>query len=441
MTAHLSVAVLPLAGGESTVGYKVVDTGGNELIARTTAGITEIASITGLGIYAAEITLDDSVMEASVVWDDAATPANFVSRSVNEFDALFDDSFSSLATLPVVDGVGTVGYTLYAADGTELAARSTSGVSRIFTGDVASLYQVAIEPPAGITSGIIVWDDASSPTELVARVFSSALLASTTVGESTLSITRTDIKNYLARYLPITRTISQWSPTQAADIDQIIKSGERQFYEPPVLRGETIPHLWSFNNHVISEAITTSDTAIDLPADFGGFVTGTMKFAAADNNWLPVQLTTMDQILHMRQTDTLSFAFQALYAAINLKARDQTTGTRYQLEIWPSDAGTLAGTYRKNPNALTDAEPYPLGGQPHAETLIQSCLAAAEHLYTDARGIQWDRFMERLRTSVGIDRQLTTPAFFGYNGSGRSHRHRLNRHDCRNGVVTYIGSG
>lgn len=50
--------------------------------------------------------------------------------------------------------------------------------------------------------------------------------------------------------------------------------------------------------------------------------------------------------------------------------------------------------------------PYILGAVQHADTIIQSCLAAAELRHTNAKGVQNAEYAERLMASISLDRQL-----------------------------------
>ncbi len=70
-------------------------------------------------------------------------------------------SFSSSVELPIQDGVGTVGFAVYNADGELVTARSTVGVNRLFEGADYAIYQVRITVASGITAGIVIWDDAA----------------------------------------------------------------------------------------------------------------------------------------------------------------------------------------------------------------------------------------------------------------------------------------
>jgi len=96
---------------------------------------------------------------------------------------------------------------------------------------------------------------------------------------------------------------------------------------------------------------------------------------------------------------------------------------------------TLSVPYYFLPGALDNFHEYPLGGMMHAETIKESCLAAAERM--DSRmGPHTEIFKARLAASVSADRRLK-PAHGRYNGDNSESRERLSR--CHDVVVTYNG--
>lgn len=165
---------------------------------------------------------------------------------------------------------------------------------------------------------------------------------------------------------------------------------------------------------------TLSQWEYALPSLFGGnFLESYLAFHRLDENWVRVRLTGPNEIHGRRQTDWVTGVDfdQPFLAAVERKTRSQTTGQRFQLIIWPSvtSAGTIIATYTANPSAITDSEPYPLGGEQHAETLLAAVLAAAELYMNDERSVHRDTFKERLWASVALDRKLNTPKYFGMN--------------------------
>src|SRR6185369_14019308 len=105
-------------------------------------------------------------------------------------------------------------------------------------------------------------------------------------------------------------------------------------------------------------------------------------------------------------------------AAVQTLPMDGTTAQRWSLAIWPNPNGPyhLRGTYRSNPYQLTATAIYPMGGQPHSETIREACLGIAERDVNDVpNGPHQTAFRERMVASVNLDRRMTTPKSFGFN--------------------------
>ena len=69
-------------GGLSTVGFTLIDTTGTTAVVRTTAGVHEVGSNTG--IYAAPVSFA-SQFSGSILWDTGETPAKYASEEYNPF--------------------------------------------------------------------------------------------------------------------------------------------------------------------------------------------------------------------------------------------------------------------------------------------------------------------------------------------------------------------
>lgn len=154
-----------------------------------------------------------------------------------------------------------------------------------------------------------------------------------------------------------------------------------------------------------------------LPDDFGG-IEGDLTFAQDESRDI-IRLRGDGFIRQLRMSSTGSSIPR--YAAVKSgdnEAIDGSDGQRFDLMLHPTPDGTYNITYRYNvhPDALTSNNPYPLGGATHAETIIQSCRAAADRIVNDiADGREYALFLERLKASVYADRQKMTPEFLGRN--------------------------
>lgn len=254
---------------------------------------------------------------------------------------------------------------------------------------------------------------------------------------STLSITRSDIKTDVRRYL-------QWSLTgslttdQTTNLDRVIELGENMFYKGTVLPGEATVHTWSFLKRRISLSITADDYSYNLDDDFGGFVDNYLSFDTTDNADHMLRLTSMEHLDGLRSTNLTVSVDYPTHGAVNNRARDQTTEQRFELLLWPtpSVSCTLYGQIYSNPSAITDASLYPLGGQPHGLTLLQACLAAAELYVNDGvEGMQMQQFLRMMRDSVALDRARTTPPYFGKNLDNSRFEGRIARRHLARGIV------
>lgn len=157
----------------------------------------------------------------------------------------------------------------------------------------------------------------------------------------------------------------------------------------------------------------------DLPDLFGGF-RGPLTYGSTGSavSGTIVRVEVQD-ILDARESAMIQVSRPTMYA---VQVKDQTgaAGTRMKLMLFPGPdaAYGLSSTYTINPWSLTSALPYAMGGMPHAETLRESILAAAEVEFRGERGIHYGLFMERLRTSVSFDRCQNGPIILGHNGDG-----------------------
>jgi hypothetical protein len=66
------------------------------------------------------------------------------------------------------------------------------------------------------------------------------------MAESTLSLTRTELRAKIAFFLGYQRDANAWDADQIADIDDALAKGLRWFYFPPILAGDSQSHEWSF---------------------------------------------------------------------------------------------------------------------------------------------------------------------------------------------------
>jgi len=262
--------------------------------------------------------------------------------------------------------------------------------------------------------------------------------AGTTVAdatESTLSLEMLDLQREIGHCLGHGRDETKWSKGEQDDIDAALNSGLRQFYFPPVLQGESSAHEWSFLRPIDTLTTAASTGDYDMPADFGG-IEGPMTFAPV-TGYPPVVVVGEGEIRHLRQVSSLSG--RPAYVAIRPVESDGSGGQRFEALFYPTPDAAYVLTYRKTilANALTSSAPFPLGGMAHAQTVLASCLAAAEAQSLDGQTAKMQLFLQRLAASISYDRSANSQEHFGYCGDDSDEAHRPNAVRRNEARVTY----
>lgn len=232
--------------------------------------------------------------------------------------------------------------------------------------------------------------------------------------ESTLSISYTDLRRAVGRFLGYAEDAAAWDDREAADVEEAIRSGVRTFYSPPMVTGDRVPHQWSFLRPRAALTTAPGQADYDLPDDFAAMA-GSLAFAPPERH---PEIRVVAEPLLRRMGQAVQQNAVPAYACVRPVAPAADAGTRWTLTLSPTPDGiyTLAYRYLVQAQALSEENPYPHGGARHAETILQSCLAAAEVRMDNRRGEQYARFLELLAASVMHDRREGEPDYYGYNG-------------------------
>ena len=232
------------------------------------------------------------------------------------------------------------------------------------------------------------------------------------MAESSLSQGYPDFESAVAFFLGYGVTAANWSVAQAAEVNEIVQSGYRQFfYPPPIAPGEP-SHDWSFAKPLGTIVTQAALDNYPMPDDFGDIL-GDLTYGP-NEYWSVVKVVGEGALRELKQRGINSG--RPFYAAITPLAATGVTGQRFQIYFWPVPTGVYHLTYRYIPNvgAISTGLPYGWGGSPHGDTILQSCLAIAEQRRDDTMDLHTRKFMERLTASVMFDRRLTQ-AYFGRN--------------------------
>jgi len=233
--------------------------------------------------------------------------------------------------------------------------------------------------------------------------------------ESDLSLSRSKLDSGIGFFLGFGRGADfdekAWTAKQTAAIDFCRESGLRQFYTPPVLGGVT--HEWSFLRPVASLTLADADSVLVLPDDFGG-LDGTITLTTdGSTSFMPVPVYGVPFVYAQYAGNTELTGRPTAVCQEPIKGSSQYHGQRWQLKFFPiaDQEYTVRLRYYLLPNGPDVNRPFPYGGGQHSETIMASCIAAAELYQDDQRGPRWEYFMERLTASIAIDRRNKAQVF------------------------------
>lgn len=258
--------------------------------------------------------------------------------------------------------------------------------------------------------------------------------------ESTLSLSYYDIAGEVGLFLGYGRGANNndqaWTTHQQAAIDSCVRSGLRQFYFPPPVDGVSA-YDWSFLKPTYSTTLLSTASVIALPDDFGGFEGRITLNSSTGQIWWPIDVVG-EGTVRQRYSELPTATGRPLLAAIQpIKGTTQLKGQRFQLYFFPlaDQDYPVQFAYYVSPDYLTGSAPYAYGGMPHAETILESCLAVAEQRLDDSSTIHSMKFMERLAASISLDRR-SKPQKLGYNGDRSDQRYDGNeRHWLGTGIT------
>lgn len=172
-------------------------------------------------------------------------------------------------------------------------------------------------------------------------------------------------------------------------------------------------------NIAASTSYVLSQLNYELPDDFGGFTTKKLHFRASDQTTtMDVWLTSNDTIDDYRRV--FDYSDYTLRASTIVRPRSAaTTGTRYNLRLWPGPmaAGRLIGRARVHPNMLTGTDPlkYPYGGMLHGPAIDAACKHEACMRFKEAYdGRYLGEFKDFLKESKTRDAEAFSPKTLGF---------------------------
>lgn len=219
-----------------------------------------------------------------------------------------------------------------------------------------------------------------------------------------LSLTRSDLLRHLGRDRGWKRQPGEWDERQKSDGNDIVDQGLRNFYLPPILPGERTQHEWTFLSPWASLTTVADKATYDLPEDFGG-ISDEITFLSDNSGPCPITLVSDAKLRRLQQGVTTLTGYPDC-ACIVPAPGDGSRPQIWQITFYPAPDGAyeLRLRYKSNPLQIIDSAPYPLGGQPAAEALLASVLAAGESKLDDTQGVRYLEYIQKLQAAVSWDR-------------------------------------
>lgn len=234
---------------------------------------------------------------------------------------------------------------------------------------------------------------------------------------ASLTLDYDELVAQVCQYLHGIDDISKIETWEQRALRRCILNGLRRFYYPAQV-DPNIPWDWSFLRTDFTFITEVGVGDYIQPENFGGLI-GPLHHLPGDNIRVPIIKTTWDRILSYRELNISITNWPMHYAEVPVPSGGRSS-QRWQISIWPNASAvyTFKGKQRINPLAPNGEQVYLYGGPEHSQTIIESCLAAAE-LMKGENGPHMAEFLNCLRTSMVLDDAAHAPEFIGYNGDSR----------------------
>ncbi len=329
-----------------------------------------------------------------------------------------------------VTGQSATSYALYqetgltnTVDGTAFAGAATGGTATPaevadgtdMTNSATGVYQYSFDDTANIAY-----------TAQLEFVYNGATyrieedIAARTAGG--ISLVYSMLRTEIADYLGWSRDSGNWSSDEEDRLVAVLNGGYRQFIYPPVAPGETVAYRWSFVRPSGTFDTVGSTYLYDLPSDYAAIV-GDLSFDEDEDESRIIEHTTPGMIDRCRASD--DYEGRPYLFAIRPKSASQTIDQVLEFMLYPTPDAAYGIVYHYDAKVveLSAANQYPLGGQSHSETILQSCRDIAATRYKDdPGGREHQLFLERLKASIETDRKQS-PKTLGLNSDGQNITH------------------
>lgn len=209
------------------------------------------------------------------------------------------------------------------------------------------------------------------------------------------------LRSETGMYLGYHRDPSDYTPDQIMDMSYILGKAMRSWYFPVV---DGVVYRWSFLQKTGQITTAIDQTEYDLPEDFAAFTNDCLYYGPDSHH---TKLTRRSEGAVLNLLANAHISGDPVYYAVRTKGTLTSGRAQHEILLYPSpdEATEFTFRYMQIPPALTESDPYPLGGEVHSETILAACLAAAEQKIEDVAGLHTANFQRLLAGSIALDRE------------------------------------
>jgi hypothetical protein len=228
------------------------------------------------------------------------------------------------------------------------------------------------------------------------------------MAESTLSLTRNNLREEVGLKLGYGLNTSGWTPEQISRMDIAIRDGLGRFYFPITGDAKEL-YEWSFLKITTTLSLTSGAGATySLPDDCGGIVT---EFIITSSGGAPnrIPVIPINDLLQLDAEEAASAAvpkFAAIQTTSPLSP-STTASQRYEVVFYPTPDTNYTASYEYpvHVNSIGSTNAFLPGGAAHSQTIVASCLAVAEQYLTPDETVHQQEFQQRLQASIEYDKR------------------------------------
>ncbi|RLI86098.1 MAG: hypothetical protein DRP01_04930 [Archaeoglobales archaeon] len=230
-----------------------------------------------------------------------------------------------------------------------------------------------------------------------------------------------ELQDVAAEVFGLNPNSTKWSKRDQSRVSTAILRGFRQFLNPPALtvdlrnqRFVRLPssHEWSFIHETFTITTESGTADYDLPSNFRAVKEKRIYFPSNLERSAILERPP-SQIREWRTEYPYSSYPQ--YYAIEAKDHSASTGTAYQVMLYPTPDSvlTLTGTMLINLDKLSSTGTIPPGADEFANAITASVMAAAEFMHYGFRGPYWEEFLREVNEAIQRDLENHEPEIIG----------------------------